>query len=70
MTRATFFRKKPVIVRAEQLTRPRLIRTGLGTVHGKPGDWLVTSPNGDQWPVDDRVFRRTYEAVERPEVRP
>lgn len=68
--RALFYRKRPVIVRAEQLTRARLIRTANGMVHGKPGDWLVTSPDGDQWPVDDHIFRRTYEVVDRPEVRP
>lgn len=70
MSAARFFRKKPVIVKAERLTVARLIRTANGTVHGKPGDWLVTAPDGDQWPVADSIFKKTYEAVERPEVRP
>lgn len=59
-----FFVKKPVIVKAEQLRHARLIRTANGMVHGKPGDWLLTSPDGDQWPVADTVFRKTYEACE------
>lgn len=28
-----------------------------------PGDWIVTGPSGEKWPVKDAIFRTTYETV-------
>ncbi|SAL73291.1 hypothetical protein AWB69_08976 [Caballeronia udeis] len=32
-----------------------------GTLHAKPGDWIITSVSGEQWVVADNIFRQTYE---------
>lgn len=58
------FRKKPVVVKARQLTEDQLVDTAEGTMHGRPGDWLIRGVEGELYPCKDSVFRRTYEAVD------
>lgn len=64
-----YYRKIPVLVQAEQVTHPRLVKTTNGVVKAHPGDWLVTDVNGLQWPVPDRIFRKAYEECEPRGVR-
>lgn len=41
------------------------IQTLEGTLWVKPGDWIVgPGAKGEYWPVDDEVFKMTYEAIE------
>jgi hypothetical protein len=57
------YRKKPVIVEAEQIREPMSVNTPFGTVHGAEGDWLVTAGDGQQWFCTDEYFRLNYEPV-------
>jgi len=58
------FRKKPVVIEAEQLIERTEIKTLEGTMVGNPGDWLITGVAGEQYPCKDEIFRATYEEVE------
>ena len=58
------FRKKPVVVEAEQLTEEVAIHTLEGVMVGNPGDWLITGVRGEQYPCKDGIFQQTYEPVE------
>ena len=57
------FRKKPVVIEAEQLTARTEIETLEGVMVGNPGDWLITGVAGERYPCKDSIFRATYEAV-------
>ncbi len=58
------FRKKPVVIEAEQLLERTEIKTPEGDMVGNPGDWLITGVAGEQYPCRDDIFRATYEEVE------
>jgi hypothetical protein len=58
------YRKKPVVIEAEQLTTVLEIETLEGTMIGNPGDWLITGVKGEKYPCKDDIFRATYELVE------
>ena len=55
------YRKKPLVVEAEQLTKIRIIKTLEGDMVGKVGDWLITGVKGEQYPCKPDVFEMTYE---------
>ena len=73
------FRKKPVVIDAEQFNghndppgvfrRPEDHTPYVVTIHGQrvylsPGDWVVPEPDGvHYYPIKDEVFQNTYEAV-------
>ena len=57
------FRKKPVEVEATLLLIKCEIKTREGTLFGYPGDWLITGVEGEIYPINDRIFRATYEPV-------
>jgi len=58
------YRKRPVIVDAIQLTQEVVIHTLEGDLIGRPGDWLITGVNGEQYPCKDEIFRKTYELID------
>ena len=58
------FRKKPVVIEAEQLIERTEIKTLEGVMVGNPGDWLITGVAGERYPCRDDIFRATYEEVE------
>lgn len=58
------FRKLPIVIEAERLTRGVTIITLEGRLTGEPGDWLITGVHGEQYPCGDEVFRATYEPVD------
>ena len=58
------YRKKAVVVEAHQLSSPLRILTEEGVLLGNAGDWLITGIEGEQYPVKDSVFQKTYEKVE------
>lgn len=37
--------------------------TAHGAVQIKSGDWIVTAPDGDRWPVKEAIFEETYERI-------
>lgn len=55
------FRKKPVVIEAEQLIERTEIKTLEGVMVGNPGDWLITGVAGERYPCRDDIFRATYE---------
>lgn len=57
------FRKKAT-VEAVELTTPTTVDTKWGPQTGQPGDWLITNPDGEQYPCPRDTFESTYEPVE------
>lgn len=58
------YRKRPVVVRARRMPEAFTVETLEGTMQGNAGDWLVTGVKGEQYPVDDEIFRATYELAD------
>ena len=58
------YRKKPVVVEAEQATSFGSINTLEGTMTYSPGDWIITGVKGEQYPCKDDIFRQTYEEAD------
>lgn len=58
------YRKKPVIIEAEQTSTQQMIDTLEGVMVASPGDWIVTGLKGERYPVKPDIFEMTYEAVE------
>ena len=73
------FRKKPVVVEAEQFTRNHLpkgctgneellccfINTPEGVMRADLGDWIITGVKGEKYPCKPDIFKMTYEKVEQ-----
>lgn len=58
------YRKKPIVIEAEQLTQRTSISTLEGVMIGNVGDWLITGVNGEVYPCKNDIFLKTYELVE------
>ncbi len=56
------FIKQPIAVRAVRTrTAGRVpLSDGRGVLVAKPGDWILTDPDGETWIVEDTIFRETY----------
>lgn len=57
------WRKRPVTITAKRMREAFEVKTLEGTMKGKPGDWLITGVEGEQYPCDDAIFRKTYQPV-------
>lgn len=55
------WRKRPVVITARRMVNAFTTQTMEGELTGKPGDWLITGIQGEQYPCDDAIFRATYE---------
>ena len=60
----SLFRKKPVVISAERLTKPAVIQTLEGDMQAGRGDWLIKGVRGEFYPCKDDIFRQTYEPVD------
>lgn len=72
------FRKKPIVVEAEQwfpgkkvkgvVARPRGTYGYIQMLEGghmvMPGDWIITGIAGERYPCKPAIFKATYEPVE------
>ena len=58
------FRKKPIIIRALRIDKTFSVKTKEGLMTGKKGDWLIKGVEGELYPCDNKIFKKTYEAVE------
>lgn len=66
------FRKKPVVISAEQWYPDReiegvqhgLIETLEGTMAVSPGDWVITGVKGEIYSCKPDIFEASYEAVD------
>lgn len=61
-------RKKPVVVHARKISKPFEVHTLEGIMKGKRGDWLIRGVEGELYPCDNRIFKKTYERVRIPEA--
>lgn len=55
------FRKKPIVVYAEQCEVITIIKTLEGDMIASPGDWIITGIEGERYPCKDSIFKKTYE---------
>jgi hypothetical protein len=58
-----FFKKRPVKVRAVQLTEDMMVHTREGPLTGRAGDWVIEGVEGEVYPCDPEIFKKTYEEV-------
>ena len=78
------FRKKPIVVEAEQFTENHLpegcsgneqslccfINTLEGVMKADLGDWIITGIKGEKYPCKPDIFKMTYEKVKKaPEMK-
>lgn len=52
--------KKPIAVKCIQIDEPFMVETMEGTMQGKKGDWLMVGVNGEMYPIDNSIFKKTY----------
>ena len=55
------YRKKPIVIEAEQTQVAIDIPTLEGTMRANPGDWIITGVKGEKYPCKPDVFAATYE---------
>ena len=55
------FIKKPIPIRAMQISEPFTVNTLEGRHTGKAGDYLVIGIRGERYPVDHDIFKESYE---------
>jgi len=53
--------KKPVVVEAYQTDVELVIHTLEGDMLARPGDYVITGVNGEQYPCKEDIFLKTYE---------
>lgn len=56
-------RKKPVEVKAIEVSVDFEVETLEGKMQGKAGDFLIKGVKGELYPVDKEIFKETYEFV-------
>lgn len=57
------YRKKPLVITAEQQSNHFRVDTLEGIMYGNPGDYLVIGIKGEKYPVRRDIFEETYEEV-------
>lgn len=60
----SYYRKRPLVIEAVQLTETAVVKTPEGDMTGSPGDWLITGVHGEQYPCSADTFRKSYEHVQ------
>lgn len=55
------YRKKPIVIEAEQTAVSVQIPTLEGVMTANPGDWIITGVNGERYPCKPDIFEKTYE---------
>ena len=60
------FRKKPIVISAEQAYQRIVIHTLEGDMVAETGDWIITGIKGEKYPCKPDIFEATYEPVEIP----
>lgn len=56
--------KKPIPVEAFQTKKEYIFHTLEGDMKANIGDWILTGINGEQWPVKDEIFKKTYKVAD------
>lgn len=55
------YRKKPIVIRAVELTEKVRIVTREGELTAEPGDFLIEGVQGEVYPCGREIFFATYE---------
>ena len=55
--------KKPIAIKCIQIDEPFMVETIEGTMNGKKGDWLMVGVNGEMYPCDQGIFKKTYDVI-------
>ncbi len=53
--------KKPVVIEAYQTDVEVVIHTLEGDMIARPGDYIITGVEGEQYPCKPEIFHKTYE---------
>ena len=56
--------KKPIPIKAMQISEEFAVDTLEGRHTGKAGDYLVIGIRGERYPCDKSIFEESYEAVQ------
>ena len=59
------YRKKPIIIQAQQMEEEFFVSTLEGLMRGGPGDYCITGVEGEQYPCNKRIFEKTYDMVDK-----
>lgn len=59
------YTKRPIRVRATKINDPFIVKTLEGDMRGKSGDFLVEGINGEVYPVDKKIFKKTFVLEEK-----
>jgi hypothetical protein len=57
--------KKPIPIRCIQIKEPFEVETLEGIMKGKTGDWLMVGIHGEMYPIANKIFKKTYDIVEK-----
>lgn len=63
------YKKKPVTIKAVELTEEVEIETREGILKGYKGDFLIEGIEGEIYPCGKDIFRKTYEALTPKDLR-
>lgn len=55
--------KKPIPLEAYQADKKVIIKTLEGNMTADVGDWIITDVNGNQYPVKNEIFKKTYDIL-------
>lgn len=55
--------KKPLPVRCIQINEPFEVETLEGVFRGKAGDFLIIGVEGEMYPCEQEIFRKTYDII-------
>lgn len=61
------YRKKPVVIEAEQTDKEIIIHTLEGDMKANIGDYIITGVNGEKYPCKPDIFQKTYEKIKEGE---
>lgn len=53
--------KKPIAIKCAQINEPFEVHTMEGIMKGKTGDWLMIGINGEMYPCDQAIFKKSYD---------
>jgi len=53
--------KKPIAIRCIQIDEPFEVETMEGLMKGKKGDYLIVGIHGEMYPIDKKIFLKTYD---------
>ncbi|MBI4622506.1 MAG: hypothetical protein HY736_04690 [Verrucomicrobia bacterium] len=58
------YRKKPIVIEAEQAQTRQEVQTLEGVMVANPGDWIITGIKGERYPCKPDIFAATYEPAD------